>query len=89
MKTTVIAEGLNENHVAQKWRILIVPAFFSKTEHIQYMILEHELCKKTSFSFTFYDLQMSFPPFLPPSHSLSLSGNVPLGFLALKGQKQT
>lgn len=73
------AEGHDENHVAQKWRIRIVPALVFKIEHIHYMILG----ARTSFSSTFYDFQMS----LPPSHSLS--GYVPLGFLALKGQKQT
>jgi len=76
------AEGL-ENHVAQIWRIQIVPALVFKIEHIHYTILG----AGTSFSSTFYDFQMSLPP--PLSRSLSLSGNVPLGFLALKGQKQT
>lgn len=60
------AEG-HENHVAQKWRIRIVPVLFFKIEHIHYMILGARTLRENFLFFYFLWLRN-----VPPSFSLSL-----------------
>ncbi len=77
------AADLNDDHVVQKCQIFFVPALVFRTEH-------NFRSMNTARKLPFLLLSMTSKcPSLLSSLSHSLPGKVPLGFLALKGQKQT